>query len=270
MNKAGTNDQDQVANSKTPTKKVGEENEEEEQETEIQQLTLSRRGSDYRRRAPVSLRNSSFSTAILQEPMEKIKMPTCKYDGKTNSEDHISAYEGHMLLHSDTNSIWCKVFPSTLTGLGQTWFKSIPPATVFDFHQLTSMFVTHFVSNKRREKTTGKLMSIKHGDSESLRDYVERFNAEVVTIPSLQQEIAVLALMTGLKEETAFRSYLGRKKLTSPTEVLGKANEFIQGEEFDKAQLLNGRKGMERRRRETSTGRTRRLTVQVEGRKIIR
>ncbi|XP_048502904.1 uncharacterized protein LOC125498692 [Beta vulgaris subsp. vulgaris] len=41
--------------------------------------------------------------------------------------------------------------------------------------------------------------------------------------------------MTGLKEGTPFRSYLGRKKLTSLTEVLGKANDFIRGEDFDKA-----------------------------------
>ncbi|XP_010665728.1 uncharacterized protein LOC104882989 [Beta vulgaris subsp. vulgaris] len=140
-----------------------------------------------------------------------------------------------MLLYTDTDSVWCKVFPSTLVRLGQTWFKSIPPATVFDFRQLTSMFVTHFVRNKRMEKTTAELMSIKQGDSESLRDYVGRFNVEAVTIPSLQQEVAVLALMTGLKEGTAFRSYLGRKKLRSLTKVLGKANDFIRGEEFDKA-----------------------------------
>ncbi|XP_010667479.1 uncharacterized protein LOC104884512 [Beta vulgaris subsp. vulgaris] len=146
-------------------------------------------------------------------------MPTCKYDGKTDPEDHISAYEGHMLLYADTDSVWCKVFPSTLVGLGQTWFKSIPPATIFDFRQFTSMFVTHFVSNKRK----------------SLRNYVGRFNAEAVTIPSLQQEVVVLGLMTGLREGTAFRSYLGCKKLTSLTEVLGKANDFIRGEEFDKA-----------------------------------
>ena len=50
-----------------------------------------------------------------------------------------------------------------------------------------------------------------------------------------RRPVAVLALMTGLKEETTFRSYIGRKKLTSLTKVLGKANDFIWGEEFDKA-----------------------------------
>ncbi|XP_010696377.1 uncharacterized protein LOC104908904 [Beta vulgaris subsp. vulgaris] len=148
-----------------------------------------------------------------------------------------------MLLYTDTDSLWCKVFPSMLTGLGQTWFKSITQASVFDFRQLTSTFVTHFVSNKCREKTTGELMSIKQGDSKSLKDYVGRFNAEPVTIPSLQQEVAVLALMTGLKEGIASRSYMGRKKLTSLTEVLGKANDFIRAEEFDKATTAKRPKG---------------------------
>lgn len=41
--------------------------------------------------------------------------------------------------------------------------------------------------------------------------------------------------MTGLKEGNAFRICPGCKKLTSLTEVLDKANEFIRGEEFDKA-----------------------------------
>lgn len=81
-----------------------------------------------------------------------------------------------------------------------------------------------------REKATGELMSIKQGKKESLRDYISHFISEVVTIPSLQQEVVVLALMIGLKEGIAFRYYLGRKKLTNLTEVLGKANEFIRGE----------------------------------------
>lgn len=68
------------------------------------------------------------------------------------------------------------------------------------------MFVTHFVNNKPREITIGEPMSIKQGEKERLRDYMGQFNSEAVTIPSLQQEVVVLALMIGLKEGTAFRS----------------------------------------------------------------
>lgn len=44
----------------------------------------------------------------------------------------------------------------------------------------------------------------------------------------------VFALITGLKEGSAFMSYLRRKTFTSLGPVLGKVNDFIRGEEFDK------------------------------------
>ncbi|XP_048493034.1 uncharacterized protein LOC125493608 [Beta vulgaris subsp. vulgaris] len=85
-----------------------------------------------------------------------------------------------------------------------------------------------------REKTTGKLMSIKQGDSESLNDYVGRFNAEAVTIPSLQQEVAVLALMIRLKKKGLLSEATWSQKADKPNRSLGKANDFIQGEDFHK------------------------------------
>ncbi|XP_010693798.1 uncharacterized protein LOC104906704 [Beta vulgaris subsp. vulgaris] len=115
------------------------------------------------------------------------------------------------------------------------WFKSLKPGSISSFSQLSSTFRTHFVSNRRRERTTGELLSVKQGANESLRDYIGRFNVEAVSIPRLQQDVAVLALMTGLKEGSPFRNYLGRKSYTSLGPVLGKANDYIRGEVFDKA-----------------------------------
>ena len=116
------------------------------------------------------------------------------------------------------------------------------------------MFVTHFVSNKRMEKTTSELMSIKQGETKILRDYIGCFKYEVITIPRLQQEVAVITLMTGLREGTAFRSYLGRKKLTNPTEVLGKAAAATQpeedGKEKDKDRYRTDKKSDNSRRKE--------------------
>ncbi|XP_057247407.1 uncharacterized protein LOC130589829 [Beta vulgaris subsp. vulgaris] len=154
---------------------------------------------------------SPFTPEILNHPMTRIKMPSSKYDGTSDPDDHVAAYEGHMFLYTQVDAIWCKVFPSTLTGIAQTWFKSLKPGSVSSFSLLSSMFSTHFVSNRRRERTTGELLSVKQGENESLRDYIGRFNVEAVSIPRLQQDVAVLALMTGLKEGSPFRNYLGRK-----------------------------------------------------------
>ncbi|XP_057248958.1 uncharacterized protein LOC130590504 [Beta vulgaris subsp. vulgaris] len=178
---------------------------------------------------------SPFTPEILNHPMTRIKMPSSKYDGTSDPDDHVAAYEGHMFLYTQVDAIWSKVFPSTLTGIAQTWFKSLKPGSVSSFSLLSSMFSTHFVSNRRRERTTGELLSVKQGENKSLRDYIGRFNVEAVSIPRLQQDVAVLALMTGLKEGSPFRNYLGRKSYTTLGPVLGKANDYIRGEEFDKA-----------------------------------
>ncbi|XP_048494591.1 uncharacterized protein LOC125494811 [Beta vulgaris subsp. vulgaris] len=178
---------------------------------------------------------SPFTSEILNHPMMRIKMPSSKYDGTSDPDDHVAAYEGYMFLYTQVDVILCKVFPSTLTGIAQTWFKSLKPGSISSFSQLSSMFSTHFVSNRRRERTTGELLPIKQGVNECLRDYISRFNVEAVSIPRLQQDVTVLVLMTKLKEGSPFRNYLGRKSYTSLGPVLGKANDYIRGEEFDKA-----------------------------------
>ncbi|KMT01944.1 hypothetical protein BVRB_9g209650 [Beta vulgaris subsp. vulgaris] len=90
---------------------------------------------------------SPFTMDLLNHPMTRIKMPTSKYDGTSDPDDHESAYEGHMFLYTDVDAIWCKVFPSTLTGIAQSWFKSLKPGSTSSFSRLSSTFNTHFVSN---------------------------------------------------------------------------------------------------------------------------
>ncbi|XP_021851068.2 uncharacterized protein [Spinacia oleracea] len=74
-------------------------------------------------------------------------------------------------------------------------------------------------------------MSFAQKDRESLRDYLTRFNNESITIPNLQQEIAVLALMRGM-QECEFKKYLSRKSYTNLGDVLHKPNEYIRGDQM--------------------------------------
>ena len=60
------------------------------------------------------------------------------------------------------------------------------PTIMWRLTKVICSFSTHFVSNRRRERTTGELLFVKQGDNESLRDFIGRFNVEVVSIPRLQ------------------------------------------------------------------------------------
>ncbi|XP_021851723.1 eukaryotic peptide chain release factor GTP-binding subunit-like [Spinacia oleracea] len=76
-------------------------------------------------------------------------------------------------------------------------------------------------------------MSFAQRDREPLRDYLTRFNNESITIPNLQQEVAVLPLMRGM-QECEFKKYLSRKSYINLGDVLHKANEYIRGDEMMK------------------------------------
>lgn len=88
-------------------------------------------------------------------------MSSCKYDGNYDPDANVAAYEGHMYLYTQVDAICSKVFPSTLTVIAHTWFKSLKLGIISSFSLLSSTFGTHFVSNRRHERTSGELLSLK-------------------------------------------------------------------------------------------------------------
>ncbi|XP_056694879.1 uncharacterized protein [Spinacia oleracea] len=111
-------------------------------------------------RQTIHPKDSPLCRDILEQPMEKVKMPTVATD----------------------------------------WYKKLPAGSIFSFRQIQEDFVRRFISKVERKKTSGDLMSISQRPKEPLREYLTRFNNESITITDLQQEIAVLALLRGMQE----------------------------------------------------------------------
>ncbi|XP_021714864.1 uncharacterized protein LOC110682828 [Chenopodium quinoa] len=164
-------------------------------------------------------------------------MPSCRYNGTTTPKSHISAFENHMVLYTMTNSVWCKAFPPTLEGLAAEWYGAIPKGSVYSYNQLKRMFMEHLITLVDRTKMTTELMSMVQGKDEPLREFITRFNKEATTIPNMSQELALLAMQSGLLPGSPFRAYKGRKSLKTLVKALGKAHEFIKADETDRAML---------------------------------
>ncbi|XP_056686003.1 uncharacterized protein [Spinacia oleracea] len=165
---------------------------------------------------------------------EKSEIPAVqirKYDGSTDPEVHCTMFEHHMMLYTDSDAMWCKVFLSTLLGVASGWYKWLPKGSVYNYRQLEAEFMLRFISRQQRKKTSGELMAITQKNGESLRDYLTRFNNESTSIPNLQQEIAVVALMRGMNN-CKFKKYLGRKSFTDLGSALVnlKAHEYIKSD----------------------------------------
>ncbi|XP_021759179.1 uncharacterized protein LOC110724091 [Chenopodium quinoa] len=161
-------------------------------------------------------------------------MPTCTYDGKGDPKRYIAAFESHMLLYTDTDAVWCKVFPTTLVGAASDWFTNLPPRSIDSFDTLVELFTSQYISNSARQRTSGELMSVRQRKDESLRYFVRRFNNEANTILKLQQEIVVMALMSGLIDSD-FKRYMARKSFPNLGIAFNKAHEYIKSEELLRA-----------------------------------
>ena len=69
--------------------------------------------------------------------------------------------------------------------------------SISSFAKLKDTFVEQFANSKKLEKLSSDLYHIQQQRTESLRDYIGRFNREKVSIPFYIQEIAANTFSKG-------------------------------------------------------------------------
>ncbi|XP_057517940.1 uncharacterized protein LOC130798860 [Amaranthus tricolor] len=102
------------------------------------------------------------------------------FDGTSCPEEHLMAYKNLMLLYTNDPSLWCKFFPTTLTGVALTWYTSLPGGSIHNFAQLEEKFLGHFVASRRQEKSNFHLLSITQLEGESISSYLKKFHEAVL------------------------------------------------------------------------------------------
>ena len=126
--------------------------------------------------------DSPFTTDVLNCPLPpKFRLPQLEsYDGSKDPLDHIESFKTLILLQMTPDEVMCKAFPTTLKGAARVWFNKIPPRTIADFEQLSKGFIRHFIRGQRHKKLTGHLLNIQQAEGESLKQYVSRFDKELL------------------------------------------------------------------------------------------
>ena len=76
------------------------------------------------------------------------------------------------------------------------------------FVDLVNLFNQQFASSRGVEKRTADLYRIVQGPTESLRDYLGRFNKEKISIPNCDRITTVEAYRAGLIKRQAYTSNL--------------------------------------------------------------
>ena len=177
---------------------------------------------------------SPFTAEVLRYPLPaKFRMPQVEaFDGVKDPVDHLNTYKNQMELHGYQDPVRCRAFATTLKGPAMAWFNRIPPSTISSFRELSIAFVSHFIGARTYRKPSYHLLTIKQGSQESLKSYVQRFNAESLKIDVPDEKFAISAFIVGLGVQSKDLMFsISKNPQASMAEVLAKAEKYINGEE---------------------------------------
>ncbi|WP_271039623.1 reverse transcriptase domain-containing protein [Agrobacterium sp. ST15.13.040] len=154
------------------------------------------------------------------------------YDGRTDPQAHLTKYRRSMIMHGADDATMCKCFEVTLTGPATAWYNSLPPGTITEFQELSTAFTQQFIGSRPTAKMPVQMFDIEQRNGETIRDYVERFNREALSVPDFRPEIRILAMTRGLRRD----SQLFYEFSKDPPETLGefyrRAEQHMTAEEL--------------------------------------
>ena len=177
---------------------------------------------------------SPFTTEVLHFPLPtKFRMPQVEaFDGVRDPVDHLNTYKNQMELHGYQDSVRCRAFAITLKGPALAKFNRLPPSSISSFKELSIAFVSHFIGTRTYRKPSYHLLIIKQSSQESLRLYVQRFNAESLKVDIPDEKFAITAFIAGLGVQSKDLMFsISKNPQASMDEVLAKAEKYINGEE---------------------------------------
>ena len=154
------------------------------------------------------------------------------FDGAKDPVDHLNTYKNQMKLHGYQDLVQCRAFAITLKGPALAWFNKLPPSSVSSFRELSIAFISHFIGARTYKKPGYHLLTIKQSPQESLRSYVQRFNAESLKVDVPDEKFAITAFIAGLGVRSKDLMFsISKNPQASMVEVLAKEEKYINGEE---------------------------------------
>ena len=177
---------------------------------------------------------SPFTAEVLHFPLPvKFRMRQVEaFDGARDPVDHLNTYKNQMELHGYQDPVRCRAFAITLKDPALAWFNRLPPSSISSFRELSIAFVSHFIGARMYRKPSYHLLTIKQSSQESLRSYVQRFNAESLKVDIPDEKFAITAFIAGLGFQSKDLMFsISKNPQASMAEVLEKAEKYINSEE---------------------------------------
>lgn len=148
---------------------------------------------------------SAGSLATLKREIKLIpegfKPPSlAMFDGRINPYEHVCSINTHIAIIRMPDSLKYKILYGTFMEVALWWYMGIPCASIANYQELINKLVHQFTVIRHRKMSTTILFNIWQNTSESLRDYLARFNEATIRVIPPNQEMFVGELQNALKE----------------------------------------------------------------------
>jgi len=117
------------------------------------------------------------------------------YDKTFNQDEQIKV----VLNYNNVRKfVKCELFMTTLRREAMMWYKNFKRNSVDSWDELHHEFTVHFTTSKTQPKMIVSLEAVIQGKNESLQDYIERFNKEVVQVQRADEKMKTYLIEKGL------------------------------------------------------------------------
>ncbi|KAK8916007.1 hypothetical protein KSP39_PZI022731 [Platanthera zijinensis] len=173
-------------------------------------------------------RGSPFCELVLSAPVpEGFREPEMiYYVGKDDPLQHLQWFEDAVSIRPMTDAFKCRLFAITLKDKARDWFHQLPAGSIYGFEDLSRSFQLRFSTSKKRKKNPESIFLIKQKADESLAQYVDRFQEEILDIQEVPGFALQMAFTVGLREGF-FKMSLTRKAPLSFEGLMEKAAKEI-------------------------------------------
>ena len=111
------------------------------------------------------------------------------------------------------------------------WFNQLGVRTIYSWDQLAEAFVARFITNSRKRKEMGALLTMKLEANETMKDYSTRFWETYNDIESCGEEVAITTFKMGLPADSGLRQSLVKHPPANLGKLMYKIDQFVRIEE---------------------------------------
>ena len=131
-----------------------------------------------------------------------------------------------MSLHTHSNALMCKVFPSSLGPIAMRWFNGLRKGLIHSFSELIQEFSVWFMTCSRVPQPVDALLSMKMGAGKTLRSYVNQYWELYNEIGGGNKKIMESTFQLGLPEDSELQDSLTRRPLKDMRQLIRRIEEY--------------------------------------------